>query len=148
MMPNWVAKDPGKLIGRWRHECGQLKDYPNFEQVIEEDGTHYIEGYLITNSKNIYRCRICYSANYPYEKPRSIVLDEDVVQTCLTNGVHNYHNHGRDGDGIRLCIFLEDSAQGLGWKPYYSIISLIIWTAEWLHAYEVKKETAIWILPE
>lgn len=147
-IPEWVRKNPEILGKRFLLENSHLQEYKTFVQNIDQKGKHLIIGKLVTNINNVYTCKIYVPDNFPYEPPIVIITDKDVIRNCLNRGLHELHHLGRYKDGIELCIFKEDSMRGLGWLPYYSITSLIIWTAEWLHAYEEKLATGRWPLPE
>lgn len=147
-IPNWVKQNPDRLMRRLIHDTCELNKFPNFCQRINPtNGYHHLHGKLVTRSNNVYTCKIYLPHNYPYGAPISVITDNDVVQSCI-DFPHSFHNRGLFGKGIELCIFKDDPPFGFSWKPDFSIISLILWTAEWLHAYEVKKQTGKWILPE
>ncbi len=148
-LPAWIARDPEKMKRRLIYEHEEIKRRaPLFKMMQESDGEIYFEGKIITRSKNIYSVKIYPSNGYPYAPPESIIMDSDVKDFCLNAGMHDSHNYGASKGGVKICVIKPDGSQGIGWDPTLSMVSAIVWAAEWLHAYEVKRVTGRWILPE
>lgn len=154
---NWIKKDPEKFLRRIENEMEQMSlKFPLFH-FIQQGDELYVEGPIITTKSengrhggNVYLVRAYYPQDYPYSPPIPIVMDEDVVDHCIRNGMHDFHNYGKYHDGgLKLCVMKPDDNIGeAGWNPKYSIRAIINYIAAWLHAYEYKRETGIWLLPE
>lgn len=149
-LPDWVRRNPSRYLERLGYEAKMLANaFPAFVLMIE-GSTLYAEGDFITLSNNRYRVRTYYPENYPYEAPIAIVTDRDVVEYCANRSAHDFHHAGESSEmgGLRLCTMRHDDSQGQGWLPDFSIVTILNLAAAWLHAYEVKRVTGEWILPE
>ena len=146
--PKWVKRNVSKYEKRlnFEKECLQ-KYFPSFDMKQEDDTTLFAEGQLVTLSNNIYSIKIYYPDNYPFMAPIALIMDKDVIEHCKSWN-HGYHNYGIYKNGLRICVLKPDDEIGTGWRPDFSIIFIISLVAAWLHAFEVKKTTGKWILPE
>ena len=153
---DWVEKNPEKFFGRLEYEMEEMKlKFPSF-QFVQKNGGLYVEGPIITKKSrdgrrggNVYLVRAYYPSNYPYTPPIPVVMDEDVVDHCTSNGMHDFHNYGHYEDGgLKLCVMKPDDVIGEGWKPKYSVVTIVSYISTWLHAYEYKRKTGKWLLPE
>ncbi len=150
VLPNWVQPNPEKYLKRLAYEHDMLADaFPAFRLMTEGDRL-FAEGFFVTHSGNAYRVRAEYPKEYPYAYPRVAVCDSDVIETCESSGMHEFHHLGydEDSDGIVLCVMKPDGASGQGWETKFSVVTVLNLAAAWLHAYEVKLATGKWILPE
>lgn len=150
MLPIWAQRDPQKYSKRIIWENESLKKYfPSFGMYQENDTTLFVKGELLTNTYNLYSVKVIYPDRYPFEPPIPFVIDNDVVEHCKKNSSHRYHHRGfQNIDGVNICAIKPDDTVGMGWKPEFSVITMIMLVSKWLHAYEVKKETGVWIFPE
>ena len=149
-MPNWVRRNPTRYLERLGYEAEMLANaFPAFT-LMTEGPTLYAEGDFVTLSGNRYRIRAFYPENYPYEPPVPVAVDRDVVEYCKSQSAHEYHHMGECDEmgGLRLCTMRRDDSHGQGWLPQFSIVTILNLAAAWLHAYEVKRATGKWILPE
>ena len=150
MLPAWARRDPAKYVKRirWEKEC-LGKYFPSFEMMQEDDGDIFLEGNIVTLNENVYKVKVYFPDNYPYSPPIPVVMDIDVIAHCKKFDIHEYHYYeDKSIDGLRICVIKPDDTIGTGWKPDFSSISVILLASAWLHAFEVKKETGIWPLPE
>ncbi|EKE28453.1 MAG: hypothetical protein ACD_3C00057G0003 [uncultured bacterium (gcode 4)] len=148
-MPEWIKRNPEKNLKRIQHESEKIRNsFPSFELLQKDDLSLYWKGQLATNCKNVYSIEIHYTDEYPYSPPIALVLDKDVKNYCLSAGLHGCHNWGEEMGGIHVCVIDPKDTVNVRWHKDHSAASMIIWTAEWLHAYEVKRVTGKWILPE
>lgn len=150
VLPNWVRREPKKYLERLALESGMLSDaFPAFRLMTEGD-ILFAEGDFVTVSRNKYRVRAYYPESYPYEPPAAVVTDRDVVSYCGTRGAHDFHHYGYSESmgGVRLCLLNSSDTNGQGWLPEFSVVTVLNLAAAWLHAYEVKRSTGEWILPE
>jgi hypothetical protein len=108
----------------------------------------YLEGPVVTLSKNQYTIRVIYPPNYPYKKPEAYVQDDDVIEYCKQRGMHGFHHLGVSSEGLRLCIMGESDQVNKGWTPNQTGITILEYAIMWLHAYEFKKVRGYWPLPE
>lgn len=150
VLPNWVARKPERYLRRLRFEADMLGDaFPNFRLMTEGD-VLFAEGRFVTISANGYGIRSYYPETYPYSAPLTYVTDSDVVSFCMGAGNSGYHHYGysEEHGGVRLCLLDPNDSKGQGWLPDFSIVTVLNLAAAWLHAYEVKRSTGRWILPE
>lgn len=149
-LPNWVRRNPDRYLERLGFEAEMLSDaFPAFTLMTEGD-VLYAEGDFVTLSKNRYRVRVFYPENYPYDPPSAIITDRDVVEYCKNQSAHDFHHLGVSPEmgGLRLCTMRRDDSHGQGWLPDFSVVTILNLAAAWLHAYEVRRVTGQWILPE
>jgi hypothetical protein len=146
---DWIEQDPKKNFPRYKYEVALLNEkFPKFKFFVMGN-VLFVEGKLITRSDNIYLVRAYYPNSYPYKAPEPVVIDRDVASFCTSAGMHKMHNWGEhEYGGLKLCVLKPDDTVGEGWKMNYSIVTIVNYIATWLHAYEYKKETGIWLLPE
>lgn len=149
-LPKWVRRNPARYLERLGFEAQMLSDaFPAFTLMTEGD-VLYAEGDFVTLSRNRYRVRAYYPENYPYEPPSAIIVDRDVVEYCKNQSVHDFHHLGVSPEmgGLKLCTMRQDDSHGQGWLPDFSVVTILNLAAAWLHAYEVRRVTGQWILPE
>lgn len=149
-MPNWVKRNPERYLKRLGYESEMLANaFPGFALMTEGD-VLFAEGDFVTVSRNKYRVRAYYPPDYPYSQPTGIIADPDVVQYCSLRPGGEFHNYGYSETlgGIKLCLLNPSDTNGQGWLPDFSVVTILNLAAAWLHAYEVKRVTGEWILPE
>ncbi|MDQ1343969.1 MAG: hypothetical protein QG650_689 [Patescibacteria group bacterium] len=150
MLPNWVRREPEKYLKRLVFEAKMLETaFPGFRLMTERD-VLFAEGDFVTASRNRYHLRAYYPESYPYDPPSVAVTDADVVSYCGIRGAHGFHHYGYSEEmgGLKLCLLNAGDREGQGWLPDFSIVTVLNLAAAWLHAYEVKRLTGEWILPE
>ncbi len=148
-VPNWVARKPERYLERLRFEAEMLSEaFPAF-RLMTEGGVLFAEGAFFTLSRNRYSIRAYYPKDYPYSAPQAFVMDEDVASYCSHSG-EGFHTYGfqKEIGGLRLCLLDPNDSSGQGWLPDFSVVTILNLAAAWLHAYEVKRVTGEWILPE
>jgi hypothetical protein len=148
--PNWVKNSPDKYIPRFEMELALLGEYFTNMAFYMQNDVLLIRGVLITLNLNAYKVEVRYPKTYPFIAPSAAILDADVVNFVKGKGCHEYHHLGvnSDNQGINLCVMRPDDGKGNGWKPEMTGITILNLAAAWLHAYEVKRTTGEWILPE
>jgi hypothetical protein len=151
LYPSWVYQNPERYIERLKYEAREL--YAKFPLIgiYREGGTMWLEGPVITMSRNKYFLRIVYPDQYPSVKPDGYVRDEDVVNFCnkSQNQGHNFHNFGyHTPHGLKLCLMNQNDAINKGWTPNQTGITILEYAILWLHAYEFKRARGNWPLPE
>ncbi len=148
--PSWVIQNPTRYINRLKHEAREL--YQKFPHIgiYRRGGVLYLEGPVVTMSKNQYTVRVIYPDTYPFHKPEAYILDKDVIQYCSASGRagHSYHNYGQKQDGLHLCIMGATDTVNKGWTPNQTGITILEYAIMWLHGYEFKKVRNYWPLPE
>lgn len=147
-LPNWVRRNPDKYLRRLRYESDMLeRAFPGFRLMTEEDRL-YAEGDFVTLSNNRYRVVAHYPESYPYDPPQAAVPDADVVAYCKDRSGFHHYGYVESLGGLRLCLLDPHDRTGEGWRPEFSVVTVLNLAAAWLHAYEVKRATGKWILPE
>lgn len=147
-LPNWVRRNPEKYLRRLAYEAEMLETaFPSFGLMAEGDSL-YAEGDFLTLSNNRYHVLAHYPESYPYDPPQVAVSDPDVIAYCKNaSGYHHYGYVAKLG-GLRLCLLDPGDRTGEGWRQEFSVVTVLNLAAAWLHAYEVKRATGKWILPE
>ncbi len=150
-LPNWVLKKPGKYLTRLQEEATWLHEsFPNIG-IFRDGPTLYLEGPVLTMSKNQYTVRVTYPENYPYSPPSGYVRDIDVAEFAASHGNagHGYHNYGiHPPHGLALCLLGKEDQVNKGWTPTQSGVTILQYAVAWLNAYEYKSITGQWPLPE
>ena len=150
-LPDWVQRNPGKYLTRLQEEAKYLySDFPNIG-IFREGPVMYLEGPVLTMSKNQYTVRIVYPENYPHVPPSAYVRDIDVAEFAGSdiNRGHKYHNYGiQPPHGLALCLLGRDDQVNKGWTPTQSGVTILQYAVAWLNAFEYKQSTGQWPLPE
>jgi len=110
------------------------KDVISGSWKIAGAGEYYFLGRLRTRGANVYTVAVSVPRNYPFGELKAFVIDPFISAT-----------EHRFNDG-RLCLY---GGHGGGAGEKYEAgrtgpVSVIAWTAAWLHAYESWKKTGKW----
>ncbi len=58
---------------RFELENNYLKPFKTFVQDVDANGKHSLYGKLVTNSNNVYNCKIKIPSTFPYSPPSSLM---------------------------------------------------------------------------
>lgn len=110
------------------------RDVASGKWKIAASGEYYFLGNLKTLGSNIYTVAIAIPRNYPFGEVKAFVIDP-----CISVTEHRFN------DG-HLCLY--GGHGGESGQKYESgrtgPVTVIAWTAAWLHAYECWKKTGKW----
>ncbi len=148
-LPDWVQRNPATGLARLQFEGKLLvKHFPHIG-IYRHGETLYLEGPVLSMSKNMYLLRVVYPPTYPYAKPEAYVRDEDVKRFCMKKGYHDFHHFDHDPiHGMKLCVMGATDNVNKGWTPNQSGVTILEYGIMWVHAYEFKQEKGYWPLPE
>ncbi len=148
-LPDWVQRNPATGLARLQHEGKVLMEQFPHIGIYRHGPSLYLEGPVLSMSKNMYLLRVVYPNDYPYSKPEVYVRDEDVVKFCMGKGSHDFHHYENDPiHGMRLCVMGATDNVNKGWTPKQSGVTLLEYGIMWIHGYEFKKVNGYWPLPE
>lgn len=100
--------------------------------LVAEAGGMFWTGSLTTHSRRSYLIAVVYPKDYPFGEIKAYVLEPYLPTT-----EHRF----KDG---HLCLYDHDGKGGGFESEKSTAVTVIAWTAAWLHAYEIWQKTGKW----
>lgn len=100
--------------------------------LVADKGGLFWTGSVKTHSQRSYLVTVVYPHDYPFGEIKSYVLEPYIPAT-----EHRF----KDG---HLCLYDHDGKGGRFEGSKSTAVTIIAWTAAWLHAYEIWQHTGKW----
>ena len=139
-MLNWYEKEENQHRLNRIEKVIMNRKFPQFTLLQNSGGKKYMNkgdifwgGKLRTNFGTVYSVAIAYPANFPYGQIKAFI-----PELLDTPTPHKYV------DG-HLCLYSNDhGGGGEGFGKETTAATIVSWTAAWLNAWEVYKQTKKW----